>query len=225
MTFLRQALVVAHKDLTIEMRGHHAVGAAAPFAATMLLSFGLALGPGRSLLQATAPGLLWLAVMFSSVLAFRQAYRIETDDDAVEGLVLSGIDLGAVFLGKATAVAVELLGLEFIAVVMVAWLFDLALVERPLLLAASLVLGTIGLSAIGSLFGMLAESPRAAEGILPLLVLPTAVPVLLAGVRLTSLAESGGSAGAGSWLGLLVAFDVSVVAIGTLLFGELVEER
>src|SRR5919198_1555521 len=126
MTLLRQAVAVAAKDLRVEIRGRRTFGAAAPFAATMLLSFGLALGPGRSLLQATAPGLLWLAVMFSSVLAFRQAYRIETDDDAVEGLVLSGIDLGAVFLGKATAVAVELLGLEFIAVVMVAWLFDLA---------------------------------------------------------------------------------------------------
>src|ERR671931_936381 len=104
MTLLRQAVAVAAKDLRLEVRGRRTIGAAAPFAATMLLSFGLALGPGRSLLQAAAPGLLWLAVLFASVVAFGQSYRAEAEDDALEGFVLGRIDDAAVFLGEAAAV-------------------------------------------------------------------------------------------------------------------------
>jgi heme exporter protein B len=225
VTLARSALSVAAKDLTIEIRGRHALGAAVPFVATVLLAMGLALGPGRGPLRAAAPGLLWLAVLFGAVLAFRHSYRAEAEDDALEGLVLGSIDKAAVFLGKAAAVAVQLLFLELLLLVMTAGLFDLSLLGRPLLLLAALVLGTVGLSAIGSLFGVLAESEAASEGLLPVLVFPLATPVLLAGVRATSLADSSSAAGAMSWLGLLVAFDVSVLAVGTLVFGYVMEER
>ena len=67
MTFLRQSAAVAGKDLRIEVRGRYALGAVLPFAATLLVAFGLSLGPDRVLLQRTAPGLLWLAVLFDAV--------------------------------------------------------------------------------------------------------------------------------------------------------------
>jgi heme exporter protein B len=108
-------------------------------------------------------------------------------------------------------------------VLLVAVLFGLSIGAQPLALAAAFVLGTIGLAAIGSLFGVLAESPRAREAIFPLLVLPLATPVLVAGVKATALATSN-LAGAGSWLGLLLAFDVVFVATGTLVFGHLLED-
>ena len=62
MTLLREAAAVAGKDLRIEVRGRYALGAVLPFSATLLIVFGLSLGPGRTLLQQVAPGLLWLAV-------------------------------------------------------------------------------------------------------------------------------------------------------------------
>ena len=82
MTLLGQTLTVAGKDLRIEMRGRYALGAVLPFAGTLLITFGLSLGPGRTLLQQTAPGLLWLAVLFASILAFRQAFQAEAEDGA-----------------------------------------------------------------------------------------------------------------------------------------------
>jgi heme exporter protein B len=223
MTLARQTLAMAGKDLRIEVRGRYALGAVLPFAATILIAFGLSLGPGRTLLSETAPGLLWLAVLFASVLSFRQAYETETEDDALLGLVLSPFDRAAVFLGKALAVTVELLVLEVLVVLLVAGLFGLSIGAQPLALAGAFVLGTIGLSAIGSLFGVLTESPKAREAIFPLLVLPLATPVLVAGVKATALATSN-QPGAGSWLGLLVAFDVVFLAAGTLVFGHLLED-
>src|SRR5438128_9402338 len=109
MTLLADTLAVARKDLRIEVRGRYGLAAVLPFAVTLLIAFGLSLGPGRTLLQQTAPGLLWLAVLFASVLAFRQAYQSESEDGALEELLLSPVDKAAVFLGKALAAAGELL--------------------------------------------------------------------------------------------------------------------
>jgi heme exporter protein CcmB len=223
MTLVRTAAAIAAKDLRIEVRGRYALGAVLPFAATLLITFGLSLGPGRSLLQETAPGLLWLAVLFASVLSFRRAYEAESEDGALEGLALAPIDRAAVFLGKAAAVALQLMALEVAIVVLVAGLFGLSLSAAPAVLVGGFVLGTVGLAAVGSLFGVLESSPRAREAVFPVLVLPLSVPVLLGGVKTTALATSGGG-GAGSWLLLLLAFDAVFLAAGTLVFGYLLDD-
>lgn len=224
MTLLRQTAAMAAKDLRIEVRGRYALGAVLPFAGTLLVAFGLSLGPGRTLLQETAPGLLWLAVLFASVLSFRQAYQSEAEDGALEGLLLAPADRAAIFLGKAAAVVTQLLAMEAVVVLMVAGLFGLTLGREPLTLVAAFALGTVGLAAVGSLFGAMTESPRAREAVFPLLVLPLATPVLVSGVRATALAVAGRGGEAGSWLGLLVAFDLVFLAAGSLVFGYVLED-
>jgi heme exporter protein B len=221
---LRLAAAVAAKDLRMEARGRYAAGMALPFAATLLLAFGLALGPGRVLLEAAAPGLLWLALLFASTLLARRAYEAEVEDGALEGLVLAPVDKASVFAGKAAAMAAQLLVLEAFLLLMVAVLFGLPLGRGLAVIAVTLALGTVGLAAIGSLFGVLAVVPRAREAALPLLVLPLATPLLVAGVKATELAAGGRGGETGSWLGLLVAFDLVFVAAGMLVFEHLVEE-
>jgi heme exporter protein B len=223
VTFLRQAVAIAAKDLRIEVRGRHALNGVLPFAATVLVAFGLSLGPGRSALRATAPGLLWLAVLFATVLGVRQSFRSEADDGAMDGLVLAPVDKAAVFAGKALAVVAQLLALEVVVVALVAVLFGLSLAD-PVALAFALTLGTIGLAAVGSLFGVLEESAKAREAVFPLLVLPLSIPVLVAGVRATELAAAARGGEALPWLSLLVAFDLVVVGAGTLVFGHLMED-
>ena len=223
MSLARQTATIARKDLRIEMRGRHAAGSVLPFAATLLVAFGFAFGPGRDVLQRTAPGLLWIAVLFSSVLAARRAYQIETEDGALEGLLLLSIDPAAIFLGKALAVIAQMLALEAAIVLLVVVLFDLSL-GAPLAIVAAFGLGTVGLAAVGSLFGIVAESARSREAVLPLLTLPLATPILIAGVRATDLAADGRASEAASWLGLLAAFDVVFLSMGILLFGFLMED-
>jgi heme exporter protein B len=221
---LRGTAAVAAKDLRVELRGRHGLAAALPFAITLLVSLGLALGPGRRLLMTVAPALMWIAVLFGAVLASRQAYLIEAEDGALEGLMLSPADRGAIFLGKAVAIAAQLLVIEATILVAVVLLFDLSLGAAPAALAGGFVLGTLGLAAVGVLFGVVAASSSSRESVLPLLVLPLSTPVLLAGVRTTELAISGTGGDAGSWLGLLVAFDLVVITIGFLAFGQVLEE-
>lgn len=224
MRFLRQAATVAGKDLRIEARGRHALGTLLPFAATLLLAFGFAFGPGRDVLERTAPGLLWMAMLFAAVMAARRAYQTETEDEALEGLLLAPVDKAAVFLGKAAAVALELAALVVAVLFLVIVLFDLS-PGNPFALAAAFGLGSVGLAAVGGLFGVVAEIGRAREAVLPLLVLPLVTPVLIAGIRATDLATDVAATGrVASWLGLLVAFDVVFLSVGVLVFGHLMED-
>ena len=224
MSFLRQAGAVAGKDLRIEVRGRYALGAMLPFAATLLISFGLSLGPGRTFLQQTAPGLLWMAVLFAAVLSSRRAYESEAEDGALEGLLLAPVDKAAVYLGKVAAISAQLIVLEVLVVTLTSVLFDLSLGSDPVRLAGGFLLGTMGLAGVGALFGALDVSARAREAVFPLLVLPLAAPVLVAGVKTTALAVAGHGGEAGSWLGLLAAFDVVILAAGTLVYGHVLED-
>jgi heme exporter protein CcmB len=224
MNGARLIWAIALKDLRIEARGRYAAGTAVPFAATLLIAFGLSLGPGRTLLEATAPGLLWLSVLFASTLLARRAWESEAEDGALEGLVLAPVDKSVVFAGKAIALSVQLLALEIAVLAMVTVLFGLPIGGNPPLLASTLLLGTFGLASISSLFGVLAVMPRAREAVLPLLVMPVATPALIAGVKATALATGGQGGDAGSWLGLLAAFDLVLVAAGMLVFEHLVED-
>lgn len=223
MTVVGQASLIARKDLVIEVRGRHALGTLLPFAATVLVAFGFAFGPGRDVLDRVAPGLLWMAILFSAVIASRRAYQMEAEDGALEGLLLAPIDKAAVFLGKAAAVTLELLALVLAVLVLVVVLFDLS-VESPLPMVAAFLLGVVGMATVGSLFGVVAESARTREAIFPMLMLPLVAPVLIAGVRSTDLAAAGRENEVLSWLGLLVAFDVVFLSVGVLVFGYLMED-
>jgi heme exporter protein B len=217
-----EALALAAKDLRLELRGRHAVSTVLPFAVTLLVALGLALGPDRPLLRQVAPGLLWITVLFAAVLATRRSYELEGEDGALEGLLLSPADPAAMFLGKAAALSVQLLALEVVLVTVMALLFGLPLAAAPVALALVCLLATVGLAAIGSLFGVVAQAARTREGVLPLLVLPAAIPLLVDAVRATSLALEGRDVT--GWLGLLLSFDVVALAAGTLLYGYLVED-
>jgi heme exporter protein B len=223
LSIARHALAIAKKDVLIELRGNHAVGVVLPFAGTLLIAFGLSFGPGRAMLKQIAPGLMWLAILFASVLAFRGSYQSEDENGALEGLVLAPVDKIAIFLGKGAAVAIQLLVLEAIVLLLVAALFGLDLAAALPLMAAAFFLGTIGLVAVGGVFGVLVGSAHVRESVFPLLVLPLMTPVLVAGIRATEGAMAAGQE-AVSWLGLLAAFDAVFLGAATLVFEHLIEE-
>src|SRR5487761_325787 len=104
----RDAVLVAGKDLRIEVRSRVALAEVAPFALVILVLFGLALGPDRAVLQNVATGLFWVAVLLAPVLAVQRSFAIEAADDARDGLRLSGLDPAGVFAGKALAIAAQL---------------------------------------------------------------------------------------------------------------------
>jgi heme exporter protein B len=218
----RDALLVAGKDLRIEARSRVALWQVLPFALLVLVLSAFALGPGPATLHAAAPGLFWLAVLFSTVLAIQRSFAIESGEGTRDGLRLSGIDPAGVFLGKAAAVAVQLLVLQVVLWAGITVLFGVRLHVVWLAVAASL-LATAGLAAAGVIYGALSAGLRVRETILPLLVLPILAPVLLAGSEAWSAALAGHVATGVSWLRILAPFAVVYVVVGIVLYGPLQE--
>src|SRR5205807_2909519 len=105
---LRDALLVAGKDLRIERRSRVTTNQVAPFAVVVLVLFAFALDPDRGVLTRAAAGLFWVSVLFCAVLAVQRSFSVEAADGARDGLRLSGLDPAGVFLGKAGAVAAQL---------------------------------------------------------------------------------------------------------------------
>jgi heme exporter protein B len=216
-------MLVAGKDLRIEIRSRVGLNQIGPFAIAVLLLFGLALGPDRQVLAPASAGLFWVAVLLSTVLAVQRSYAIESADAARDGLRLSGLDPAGIFLGKAGAVLAQLLVLEAALTVGVALLYG-AHLSGGLVLVAACAAGTLGLAAVGTLYGVVASGLRTRETLLPLLLLPVVAPVLLAATKAWDAALAGAPGRAGGWLDVLVVFAVLYVAIGIVAFGPLLED-
>jgi heme exporter protein B len=218
----RDALLVCGKDLRIEARSRVALWQVLPFALLVLVLFAFALGPGPSALKAAAPGLFWLAVLFSTVLATQRSFAIESGEGTRDGLRLSGIDPAGIFLGKAAAVALQLAVLQVVLWAGVTLFFGVRVHVVWLAVVASL-LGTIGLAAAGVIYGALSAGLRVRETLLPLLVLPILAPVLLAGSRAWEAAINGSVATGAPWLRVLGPFAAVYVVVGMVVYGPLQE--
>jgi heme exporter protein B len=217
------ALLVAGKDLRVEMRSRIVLNQVAPFALLVLVLFAFALDPDSGVLERATSGLFWVAVLFSALLAVQRAFAIEGAEGNRDGLRLSGLDPAAIFFGKVAAIVAQLVGLELVLFLGVVVLYGPA-VDGPVLLVATASAATVGVASAGSLYGVLAAGLRVRETLLPLLLLPVLAPVLIASTRAFE-AALGGEVGDGwPWVGLLGVFSAAYLVFGALAFGPLLEE-
>ena len=218
----RDALLIARRDLTIELRSKVGIWQILPFGLMALFLFAFALGPQTELLRTAAPGLFWLAVLFSSILAAQRSLNIEGSAATREANRLLGLDPAGVFLGKAAAMAVELLVLEVVLLVGVMLLFHVTIASW-LFVVPALVLPGLGLSAAGVLYGSLAGGASTRSTLLPILVLPVEAPVLIAASKSLSRGFGAVTPDAGRWLVVLAIFAVVYSVLGVALYGPLEE--
>src|ERR1700677_3600687 len=108
------AVLVAGKDLRIEARSRVALWQVVPFAFLVLILLAFAIGPDQASLRHAAPGIFWVALLFSTVLAIQRSVAVESGEGTRDGLRLSGIDPAGIFLGKAAAVGLQLLALQVV---------------------------------------------------------------------------------------------------------------
>ena len=220
---LRDARLVAAKDLRIEWRSRVTASQVVPFAFLVLVLFGFALDANRPVLDAATGGLFWIAVLFVAIVAVQRSTAIETTDGARRALLLAGVEPAAVFLGKTGAVALQLLAVEIVMVGGVIVLYD-ASIESPGLLVATCVVATVGIAAAGTLLGALVAGVRARETVLPILLLPVLAPVLIGATRAFDDALGTVAVDGWAWLGLLAGFGAINIVLGALAYGVLLEE-
>ena len=216
-------VLVAAKDLRIEWRSRVTLSQVLPFAVLVLILFGFALDANRPVLDLATSGLFWVTVLFVAIMAVQRSTAIETADGARRALLLAGVEPAAVFLGKALAVAAQLLVVELVLIGGVMVLYDAEIDSFPLLFMTCVV-ATVGIAASGTLLGALVAGVRARETVLPILLLPVLAPVLIGATRAFDDALGAVSVDGWAWLGMLAGFGVINVVLGASAYGILLEE-
>lgn len=218
MSGARRAAAVARKDLLIEWRGREITTAMGTFAVLVILLLGFALGSE----PARAPAILWVALTLAAMLGVARPTQMELDQGAFETLLLYPGSREHVFWGKWAALTVLLAGLLGFLLLLLGILFNVDIWHQvPALLGAGL-LGIIGLASIGTLFAALVIHVRGRELLMPLLLLPIAVPVILAGIRLTEAILTNGPGGV--WVGVLLVFDILFSLVAPIFYEVVMEE-
>jgi len=231
VTFMSATASVLMKDLRIEIVTKEIVTTAGFFAALVAIMASIAFTTGPETTTRVAPGALWLAIAFSSILALGRTWQREREESALLGLLVSPIPRAAIWCGKALGVLGFVLVVELVVVPLVALLFHVSLPPIALPLAAVMLLGTVGVAATGTLFGAMTVRTRARELILATVLFPLLSPSLLSSVSATReifyAAQSGmpvDMSEVSDWLLLLGVFDVVAIVGGLTMFGALLED-
>jgi heme exporter protein B len=219
------ALLVARKDLAIEFRTRSAFISALVFALLGIVIFNFAWDPTAVAAIDLAPGVLWVIFTFAGLLGLHRSFAVEVADHAMDGLLSAPIGRESIFIGKALANLVFVLGVQAIAIPAVALFYNLPLDRGMLAIAGIAVLAAVGLVAVGTLFSAMAVNTRLAELLLPMLALPFFVPIVIPAAQATAkLLVGRPPAEAITWLKLLLAFDIVFVAGCVVLFPFMFEE-
>jgi heme exporter protein B len=220
------ARAILRKDLLIEWRTKESVPAMTLFTLTVYVLFHFGLDRDR-LDGELASGVLWVTLLLAAVIGVSRLFAAEREQGGIDGLLLSPVDRTALFVAKAAVLFLYLCVVELVAVPAFALLLlgpDLGAAFPELL--AILLLGNLGIAAVGALVSALAAETRARELIVPLLLLPLLVPLLISCAQATEplLRQDAGPEDLARWLGLLSLYDVVFVLVSVAVFDFLLED-
>jgi heme exporter protein B len=225
MESLRHVYWVLWKDLLLEIRRREILLSMFFFGTVLLFLFNFSFDIPTDRVAEMAPGLLWLAFIFTGTLGLTQLFQPEKENQCLEALLLSPIDRGALYLAKVCFNLLLMLLLEIVVLPLFGILFNLdfwGLLPSIFLVA---VLGTLGFCVLGTLFSAITLRARARELLLPLILFPLMIPVILGTVRATEIIlRSGEFQEISPWLRLLTGFDVIFLTAGFLVFEWVIED-
>src|SRR5713101_9448492 len=220
MIFLEQVLAILWKDIRCKLRSKQTWTGMALFALLVLVIFNFAFDLRVDNKAAVAPGALWIAFVFASLLGLGRTIASEREKGSFDRLLLCPVDRKAIYLAKLLGNLLFIGVVEVVALPVFAALFNVPLFGA---LLPVVLLGTLGVAAIGTLFSAMAAATQARELLLPILVFPLIVPVVIGAVRATGTLMLP-SANEPHWLGLIAAFDVIFLSVSTLTFEYVIEE-
>jgi heme exporter protein B len=218
--FARIVWLVLRKDLMVEVRSLEIAYTTLFFAVSCVLVFAFALVREGRAPEDGAAGILWISVAFAGTLALGRAFERERQSETLRALLLAPAARPAIYVGKLLGIVSLLVAGEMVLVPLVALLFQVPLLGRPVWLAAILLAGTVGFSAVGTLFAAMLVRARTRDVLLPVLLYPITVPVIIAGVRATAalMQPEFDVEVIRFWLALLACFDVVFVTLALWTF-------
>lgn len=224
MELLRQTYWLLWKDVQLELRRRESLMAMFFFGALLLFLFQFAFEIRPDRVAEMAPGLLWLAFVFTGTLGLTQLFQVERENSCLEALLLTPFDRSALFVSKVLFNLILMILVESVVFPLFAILFNLDYWTLLPSLFAVTFLGTFGFCVLGTLFSAVTLTARARELLLPLVLFPLLIPIILATIRCLEIILRSGAWSEGlPWLRLLIAFDVIFMTAGYLIFEWVVE--
>lgn len=221
--YFKVVFAVFRKDLVAELRSREIFGAMALFALLSVLVFSFALQLNLAERRDAISGVLWVTVVFAVVLGFNRSSAIEREGSSFDAMLLAPVGRGAIYIGKAASNYLFALLVGTALLPLMTILYNVQLLHWGALLAV--VLGALGLSITGTLLSMMTVQTRTRETLLPIVMLPVALPLLL--IVVTATSRIIGEAERGDWvpwLQLVGVLDVIYFTVCYLLFDFVVEE-
>lgn len=222
---IRAALCIAGKDLTLVCRRGAALPQSFLLGLLLIFIFSLSGAPGEQVSAQAAAAVFWLSALFCQVLIFNALYALEEDDGQRDLLLLLPCPAQSVWLGKALAGLLLLLAAQAVFAPALVLFLDQSLEGSAAEGLLLLLLADLGLAALGSLLGALAQGQASRESLLSIIIFPLLLPLLLAAIRIGAGVLSGRGEGAAEWFRVLIAFDAVFAAAGLVLFGALYGAR
>lgn len=222
--FLGQVLVVARKDLVLELRSRERLVLSGTFAVLVALVFSFSLDPTLRA-RDFAAAMIWVTVLFAGILGLGRSFAMEREQEALSGMLLAPVERGVLFLGKFLANLAVLLSVELVIFPVYALFFGLAFAGSLWGIALIVFLASVGFMLLGTLFAAVSAHTRLGEMMLPVLLIPLLLPVVIFAVSGTQRLMVGrpfeevmGN------LRMLLAFDLIYLFVCTVIFGSVVEE-
>ena len=225
MKFFNVIRWIVWKDLLCEIRSRENISSMFFFALIVILIFSFTLSMDQKTARDLMPGILWISFSFTGIIGLGKSFLVEVQNDCLEQLLMVPMSKGAIYLGKLISNFLFMLAAEIILFPMFVIFFNLDVLEQTPMLLLIFFFGTLGLSALGTLFSAMTVQIRAREVMFPLLLLPLAVPVIIGAVEATR----GGLNQEPlilyqHWIQLLVIFDVVFLITSYWLFEFILED-
>lgn len=187
----KQYKVLLGKDLRREFRTFDMLLSMFLYSVLVLVVFGAVLtqaGTSLDLLR-IAGGLIWVIIVFTSLLGLNRSFAWEKESAALEGLMLVPMDRSVIFLAKATSNLLFLLLVEVVTVPLFYFFFltGLGLGVTVGLIVWPILLGSIGIAGVGTLLATMTVNTRGKDVILAILLIPLIFPLLYACVSATTV--------------------------------------
>jgi heme exporter protein B len=209
--YARDVAALARKDLLLELRARETVPSLLLFVVAALVVFHFALPEGSG--EVAGQGLLWVAIVFTALLALTRAFVAEREEGLLDALVLAPCDRSAIWAAKSLAVLAFLGLAELVALPAFAAFFT----SVDGTTVAAVVLADLGICGVGTLIGAIGAAGRARELLVPLQFQPLAIPVIVGGVGASVTGE-------GRYLWFLGLYDAVFLLVSWASFEYVVAE-
>jgi heme exporter protein B len=220
----RATIAILTKELRAEFRSYELLISTFVFVLIVVIVFSFAFDPTSSESRQFGPGLLWIALLFAGSLMLQPSFSRERVNDTLGGLRLAPIAPFSILAGKILANFLFLILVEAALLPIFSVLYNLPLAPVAAPLALIMLMGTLGIATIGTVFSAIASHARMRELLLPLLLLPALTPVLIASTEVTAGLLADPYEFRTTWVVMVGAFDI-IFLTATWLFGEYLLEE